>query len=126
MNHSFRTAAVHIALAAMLLRALMPAGWMPNADAAAGTPITICTMNGAVQIDLVADPLKKNHHQDNSRHHETCPFAAAPHMAQPAAITAFTLPSPIAMSEQFSAHRGVAGYALLYAPQIPRAPPRLA
>jgi hypothetical protein len=126
MNRRFRTTAVHIALAAMLLRALMPAGWMPSAAASAGTPITICTMHGAVQMALGADgqPLKKSHNQDNSRHHEMCPFAAAPFMAQPAAIGELALLSPISMPAGSSAHRGIAVHTARYVPQSPRAPPR--
>ena len=101
MNHCFRTAAIHIALAAMLLRALMPAGWMPNADAAAGTPIAICTMNGPMRIDFGAEPIKKNNNQDDSRHHQACPFAVAPHMAQPATTAALLLPSSISLTVRF-------------------------
>ena len=126
MNRCFHTAAIHIALAAMLLRALMPAGWMPNANAAAGTPITICTMNGPMQIDFGAEPIKKNHNQDDSRHHEACPFAVAPHMAQPAAIAALSLPSSISLTVQFSPSRSIVLRGPPYAPQSPRAPPPFA
>ena len=37
--------AVSLALAAMLLRALLPDGWMPAA-AASGTPFVICSVDG--------------------------------------------------------------------------------
>lgn len=127
MKRCLRLFAVQFALAAMLLRALVPAGWMPNADAAAGTPITICTMNGPVQIDSGTDgqPLKKNQDRNDLRHHEACPFAAAPAMAQPTPATALMLPSPISQSVQLSAYRDLAVQAVGYTPQSPRAPPRV-
>jgi hypothetical protein len=126
MKRNFRIAAVHIALAAMLLRALTPAGWMPSAEAS-GSPITICTMNGPVQLLLGPDgqPIKKQN-QDDARHRDLCPFATAPHMTQPAATRALDLPSAISTTAQRAAHLGIVAQATRHAPQSPRAPPRSA
>jgi hypothetical protein len=66
-----------LALTAMLLRALLPAGWMPNPDGLAGAPLVICSMSGAQH----AHPATNRGHapQDNSG--KICPFAAAAHLA---------------------------------------------
>ena len=40
----FRRAAVTLALAAMALRALVPAGWMPNPQGLSETAFIICDM----------------------------------------------------------------------------------
>ena len=122
MKRIIRSAAVHVAIAAMLLRALLPAGWMPSAEA--GTPITICTMNGPMQIVLGHDgqPLKQK--PGDTRHHAACPFAAAPHMALATPVALFAPPQPA--STGTSAHSKTADRIALYAPQAPRAPPILA
>src|SRR5580704_4013467 len=44
----FRRALVHIALAALILRAFLPAGWMPNPKGPAQSAFVICTMDGPV------------------------------------------------------------------------------
>ena len=126
MKRNFRFAAVHIALVAMLLRALTPAGWMPSAEAS-GAPITICTMNGPAQlvVGLDGQPINKQN-QDDARHHDLCPFATAPHMAQPAATISLTLPSSILTTTERSAHRSIVVQTTHHAPQSPRAPPRSA
>ncbi len=127
MKRSFRLAAVHIALAAMLLRAWMPTGWMPSADAATGSPIAICTMNGSVQLDLSSDgkPIKHKQSSDDSRHRDLCPFATAPHMALAVAMD-FAPPSPVSKTAQRAVHRDCAAQSARYAPQSPRAPPHFA
>jgi hypothetical protein len=126
MKRNFSLVAVHIALAAMLLRALTPAGWMPSAEAA-GSPITICTMSGPVQLVVGPDgqPIKKQN-QDDARHRDLCPFATAPHMAQPAATTGLALPSAILTATERAAHRRIMVQATRHAPQSPRAPPSFA
>jgi hypothetical protein len=73
----FRRAALHLALAALILRAFLPAGWMPNPQGPAETAFVICTMDGPVTMDGKALPGK-----DDPRAHESCAFAAAGHAAQ--------------------------------------------
>jgi hypothetical protein len=77
----FRRAAIHLALAAMILRAFLPAGWMPNPSGDGETAFVICTMDGPVAASGKTLPGK-----DDPRAHETCPFAAA---AGPAHSTDF-------------------------------------
>jgi hypothetical protein len=68
-----RHSLAHIALAALILRAFLPAGWMPNPQGSTESAFVICTMDGPVQTtDGKALPGK-----DDPRAHETCPFAAA-------------------------------------------------
>jgi hypothetical protein len=68
-----RHSLAHIALAALILRAFLPTGWMPNPQGPAESAFVICTMDGAVETtDGKALPGK-----DDPRAHETCPFAAA-------------------------------------------------
>jgi hypothetical protein len=68
-----RHAFIHLALAALILRAFMPTGWMPNTQTPGESLFVICTMDGPVQSsDGKALPGK-----DDPRAHETCPFAAA-------------------------------------------------
>ena len=82
MTRSIRFAAIHFALAALILRAFLPTGWMPNPQGPGETAFIICSMDGPViGSDGTSLPGK-----DDPRAHETCPFAAA---AQPAQFTDF-------------------------------------
>lgn len=123
MIRRFRFAAIHLALAAMVLRALLPAGWMPGASA--GTPLVVCTMNGPEQIILGADgkPLKHQPSQDDARHHEMCPFAAAAQLASPSMPAEPALPGYAVLGAQDIARNYIAAGAQRHAPQSPRAPP---
>jgi len=70
---------VHIALVALILRAFLPTGWMPNPQGPAESAFVICTMDGPVQTtDGKALPGK-----DDPRAHESCPFAAAASLPPP-------------------------------------------
>ena len=70
---------VHLALAALILRAFMPTGWMPNPQGSAEGMFVICTMDGPVQ----ATDGKSLPGKDDPRAHEACPFAAAASIAPP-------------------------------------------
>jgi hypothetical protein len=64
---------VHLALMALILRAFMPTGWMPNVQTPGESLFVVCTMDGPVQ----AWGGKALPGKDDPRAHETCPFAAA-------------------------------------------------
>jgi hypothetical protein len=83
---AFRSLAATLALAAMLLRGLLPAGWMPNPDGTAGAPLIICSMGGPHHLHPAGVP------QDNSG--KVCPFAAVAHLAAPQL--------PVAIAQPFS------------------------
>lgn len=120
MGRFLRLAAFHAAFAAMMLRALMPAGWMPSQNDAGGSPLVICSINGPVHLVVGRDgqPLK----QAPSRH-EDCPFAAAAHLAQTASVVATALPSQVSAPAYWTAHVAVVAGPPRYAVQSPRAPP---
>jgi hypothetical protein len=124
MIRSIRFAAVHLALAAMVLRALLPAGWMPGASA--GTPLVVCTMNGPELLALGADGKPLKHQPADARHHEMCPFAAAAALAAPSAAAEPALPGHAVRGAQDIARTYVFTGAGSYAPQSPRAPPAFA
>src|SRR5579872_2149307 len=119
----FRRLAVTLALAAMALRALVPAGWMPNPHGFAETAFIICDMGemspmamakmDMAHMDMSAmdmshmdmagmsktdgDSAKDQSpaRQSDDGHQQTCPFAAAPHVATPS-IAAMLLPPSLA------------------------------
>ncbi len=80
-----RSLAVGLALGAMLLRALLPDGWMPSA--AAGAPFVICSADGVhTGGKAPADPARE-------RGHAPCAFAAAAPLSPPA-LAAVRLAAP--------------------------------
>jgi hypothetical protein len=120
MNRTFRLATVTVALAAMLLRALIPTGWMP----AQGASLVICTMQGPMRV-AAGDHGKPQKPQD-THHTEVCPFAAAPVLSGPADVAALLPPSQAL--EGLPQVRAPASAAITrsHTPQSPRAPPFLA
>lgn len=84
-----RRAAVHRALTALMLCALLPAGWIPNPDAANGSAFVICTMYGP----LTAPGGREKPANLDSRDHQSCPFAAAAHLAPPLQQARLALPA---------------------------------
>jgi hypothetical protein len=84
---AIRSLAATLALSAMILRALLPAGWMPNTDGVPGTPLVICSVDGVHHVAPAHEPSHRSH-QD---HLIACPFAAAAHFA--------SLRQPITVSE---------------------------
>ncbi|HEX3756101.1 MAG TPA: DUF2946 family protein [Rhizomicrobium sp.] len=107
----------HLALVALVLRALVPAGWMPGTTAAA--PFVICSVTGPAQYA----PGGHKPAQDDRSHHDVCPFAAAPHFAKTLALSSLAAPS----LRIFTPSRLVAvsrpARIARYQPQSPRAPP---
>ena len=117
MSPSFRKAAIHIALAAMLLRAMLPVGWMPSS--APGTWLTICSGDAGV-----LGGHGKPSPADSSQHsHEECPFAAAPVLAAPGAQAVLAAPAYVTAMVQTLAPPAGPARSGRYQPQSPRAPP---
>jgi hypothetical protein len=86
----FRSLAVTLALSAMLLRAMLPVGWMPDL-AGTGAPLVICSVDGLHHI-----PQDPSHSHDDD-HGYACPFAAAAHLAPPQLPPA--IPQPFVMAQ---------------------------
>ena len=114
------TAALWLALAAMVLRLAMPAGWMPSPSLTRGIPIVMCTMDGPVKavmlIDGKPDPAQKSHH-------EVCPFGAAPHFATAVAPAIHNAPGAWVYSKSETPRLPLRAARRLNSPQSPRAPP---
>jgi hypothetical protein len=135
MLRTFRLAAVQLALAAMMLRALLPMGWMPNPDGFAQSPLVICLMDMPSGMDMshamdMSKPMdmgmQGHGHDHGQQNNEQCPFAAAPHVAAPFTIAELAPPSEQAHFAEKPTSRTLATLALDYHPQSPRAPPEIA
>ena len=113
-----KSAAVHLALLAMLLRAVLPAGWMPAAVTQAdASPFVICTMDGP----LHSAPSKPSH--DHDRASAPCVFAASIHAATPAAEPVALTPATIATPIRFAPARVFPIARINFRPNAARAPP---
>jgi hypothetical protein len=103
----------HLAIIALLLRAMLPAGWMPDAQAG----LVICSLGTLGTV----------HHDGDQKApaqsaHEECAFAAAAPLA--AAPDAPHLILPAFHSAAAAIDRGLAAsIAARFTPQSPRAPP---
>lgn len=104
----------HIALAALILRALLPSGWMPDTHAG----LTICSATlGAIHHDSA--PGQK----DDKPGQQECAFAAAAHFAPTPDAPQIALPAVHAFVA--ATDRAYAGtVAARFTPQSPRAPPQ--
>jgi len=134
MVRTFRLAAVQLALAAMMLRALLPMGWMPNPDGFAQSPLVICLMDMSQGMDMshamdMSKPMdmdmQGHGHNQGQQNSEQCPFAAAPHVAAPFAIAELAPPSEMARFAEKPVHRADRMLGFAYHPQSPRAPPTI-
>jgi hypothetical protein len=123
MPRTLRLAGLQIALVAMVLRALLPAGWMP--DTAAGTPFVICTLNGPMLAARPADAGKHQPGHDDGRHNDVCPFAASIHFATPTTVATIAPFAPVASRAYPPLPAPAVHAAIRYALQSPRAPPSL-
>ena len=123
MARNLRLLAVHLALAAMILRALLPAGWMPNLSGQPGSALIVCSMDGGAGLSTDHGGLPSKHQPDGRGEHDGCPFAAAPHLATAGISPAIHQPQLVqTLVPGFG--QGHAAPALSgYAPQSPRAPP---
>jgi hypothetical protein len=131
LNRRLHFAAVYLALAAMMLRAMIPAGWMPQAPSQHASLFVICTTQGMQQVTLGDDgkplPAQQQHQQDSDANHAVCPFAVAgAHNAPPLAASALPAPSLtfafLAVPDAAAAPRE----SRPYAPHAARAPPAFA
>ena len=113
----YRSAAISLALAAMLLRAVLPDCWMPSGTT---TPFTICSVAGA-------------HHGTNGpiqpgqeRTHAPCAFAAAaPLSPPPTPSLIFRLPIDATQLTAIFVDDAL-GSASRHRPNAARAPPAFA
>lgn len=142
--NAIRTLAVTLALAGILLRGLLPEGWMPNTGTDAfASPLMPCSMDAppALAMDMMAAmpampgmeamsktsapmpeaPMPQAPMKDTS--HAPCAFAAAAPLSPP--LVASLDVGPTSLAEKFVpqfAHRGIAQSAA-HRPNAARAPP---
>jgi hypothetical protein len=111
MQRIFRIAR-QLALVALMLRALMPSGWMPDANGG----LVICSASttlGVIHHD--GAPEKKADQQE-------CPFAAASQLAAAPEAPQIALPAFHAFAARTD-RAYAATVAARFTPQSPRAPP---
>jgi hypothetical protein len=125
MSRYLRAVVVYIALFAMGTHALVPSGWMPGSTGSGGAVVIPCDGVHHHTMDMHG-PAKPNPQPDHSRGHDVCPFAAAPHLAQPANLPSL-IPRTLAFApvQPPSELPRVATNARV-SPQSARAPPHLA
>jgi hypothetical protein len=136
MGPRYRQAAITLALAAMLLRAFLPMGWMPNPAGFAESPLVICLMDMPLGAAHAMDMSKSmdmdmpgmdmhGHDHGQQQNNEQCPFAAAPHAAAPITVAELAPPSILSHFVVHEAALEVVKGATRYQPQSPRAPPKI-
>ena len=88
-----------LALCAVLLRGVIPLGWMPSAEAG---PLALCTADGLVQLSAAdaADLLGQQPAAPGDGHAQPapCSFAAAGPLGGAPAVAALPQPAPFAGS----------------------------
>jgi hypothetical protein len=119
IRQSLKRGGLHLALVAMMLRALLPAGWMPTGDIA--QPLVICTAALAAQHDKTPthDPAKM-------QEHGVCPFATLAAATPPDTVAALPTPSEFGTAQVSFAERQTPLSKPRLAASSPRAPPSLA
>ncbi|MGH6888143.1 MAG: DUF2946 family protein [Rhizomicrobium sp.] len=119
MTSAPRAFAVSLALFAMLLRGLLPAGWMPAPNGSG--EIVICTGHGTIHTAP-----RQDGHTLPDRGNRICPFAAVAHQAPPLAFATLDAPSAIALRLVPDASRRSVAVRRLLIRHSPRAPPAFA
>jgi len=121
MGQNRRLAVVCIAIVAMLTRALVPVGWMPNAAAGLQSALMPCPAMGGMLMPVRDAPKQV----PAKSHQETCPFAATAHFTTPVAMPSAP-PRRVAFwhVRYFQVPAGGTN-AIREWSRIPRAPPRL-
>lgn len=117
MRGVLKNAALSVATAAMLARALLPAGWMPNLHADA-SPIMLCP-----GMEMPAAPSKSDSHHAKSTF---CACAAVAQLVTPAPESAGPAPAQSCSKIAFAATRDAPSIASLYRANAARAPPDFA
>jgi hypothetical protein len=117
MQGFFRIAR-HLALIALIARALVPAGWMPDAHG-----MTICSVQtpGLTTLGVIHHDGQPNGKHDSSS--QECPFAASAHMAAAPGAPSLTAPTMHAIAAAVD-RTYAAAIGARFVPQSPRAPPQ--
>lgn len=104
MRRLSRPVAAYMLLLAMLVRGLVPAGWMPASSG--GAPLAICTLHGLQIVDTAPKGQPSPQRDTAPAAHDICPFAAAAHLTLGPAAPAAPLPQVMAYAPAPSASLG--------------------
>jgi hypothetical protein len=118
MRTALKSAALTIAVLAMMLRAALPDGWMPSADASA--PLMLCPGMNAMPM-----PLQKQHH-DQGHPSTFCVCAAVAQLAAPTDDARPRLCEPASIAIAFTATHDAPFVVRHHTPNAARAPPSIA
>ncbi len=120
LPRSRRPQAIGLLLAALVLRALVPAGYMLGGDTQAGLTLTMCHAAGIPPGALPAEPAAPG---EDQRTLDACPFALSASAAPPPAAAG--LPDVLAIGSPAALREPVAALHLpsILRAQSPRAPP---
>jgi hypothetical protein len=118
VTQAIRSFAATLALSGMILRAFLPAGWMPNTDGVPGTPLVICSVDGIHHVVPAHDPARPSHPD----HVIACPFAAAAHFASLREPVLVSAPSQVTSFVAFFDHAPLS-YSRLALARAARGPP---
>jgi hypothetical protein len=121
-----RRACAQFALAVMLLRALLPVGWMPGTTPQGGVALVICNGDGPAQSMAGMSGMDHKSTPGGPHHNDACPFAAAPHYAPVLGLAALALPVLAFSNTQDRISLSLLAADMQHSPQSPRAPPTLA
>ncbi len=118
MRTVLKSAAFIIAILAMMLRAVLPQGWMPNpqSETAHNAPIMLCP--GMAMPGCAGAEADHGHAKITF-----CACAAAAPLSTSMACALAVSPSPLAGTFAFAATHDVAALATSYRPNSARAPP---
>jgi hypothetical protein len=83
---NLRLAAVYVAAMALLLRALVPVGWMPNNGHARHSIFMPCPMMTGMRMPMPMPGPHPAKHDPASHEGSMCPFAATAHFTPPPAL----------------------------------------
>jgi hypothetical protein len=83
---NFRLAAVYVAAVALMLRALVPVGWMPNTGAEQHSALMPCPMMSGMRMPMPMPGQHPAKHDPASHEGSMCPYAATAHFTPPPAI----------------------------------------
>ena len=102
----------HVAFVALVVRALVPTGWMPDAQAG----VIICSVDAKAQHEGQKSPAQ------DAGHHDICPFSATPQLSSTPDAPLLTQPALHAVIAATDSHYAATILARV-SPQSPRAPP---
>jgi len=121
-----RSISVYLAFVALLMRAIVPVGWMPGAQTASPSTLVPCPMMDGMRG--MATPQQKVEPQHPAKHHlpashegSICPFATAAHPFRALEPHQIEVASPL-----FALFSRAGSFPAASWDHIPRAPPHIA